>query len=174
MEFIPERPPRGSPDILARSAREEWFVECKRLQKRSAYSERERKKWLAMWSSFARLLTRHNLSLVFEITFHVELASLPDDYLVAQLAGKLPLLSVPCHIASNETWDVTARPVDYRRARAHLRRYYVRDPSDRMQVSSVCQVDFGKSWATTQITVPAVSSAILLSKYFILCNLFAF
>ena len=133
VEFIPERPPGKSPDFLARSGREEWFIECKRLQKSSAYSEREREKWLAMWSKFARHLTRHNLSLVFEITFHVELASLPDDFLVAQLAGKLPLLSFPCHIASNETWDVTARPVDYRRARAHLRRYYVRDPSDQMQ-----------------------------------------
>ena len=133
VEFIPECPPGKSPDILARSAREEWFVECKRLQKSSAYSERERQKWLAMWSRFARHLTRHNLSLVFEITFHVELASLPDDFLVAQLAGKLPFLSFPCHIASNETWDVTARPVDYRRARAHLRRYRVRIPSDQMQ-----------------------------------------
>ena len=86
-----------------------------------------------MWSRFVQHLTRHNISLIFEITFHVELESLPDDYLVVQLAGKLPFLSVPCHIASNETWDVTARPVDYRRARAHLRRYRVRVPSDQMQ-----------------------------------------
>ncbi|MCY4454589.1 MAG: hypothetical protein OXC01_21880 [Immundisolibacterales bacterium] len=133
VEFIPERPPGKSPDILARSGREEWFVECKRLRKSSEYSEREREKWLAMWSRFAQHLTRHNISLVFEMTFHVELASLPDDYLVAQLAGKLPFLSFPCHIASNETWDVTARPVDYHRARAHLRRYRVRVPSDQIQ-----------------------------------------
>ena len=133
VEFIPERPPGKSPDILARSGREEWFVECKRLRKSSGYSEREREKWLAMWSRFVQHLTRHNISLIFEITFHVELESLPDDYLVVQLAGKLPFLSVPCHIASNETWDVTARPVDYRRARAHLRRYRVRVPSDQMQ-----------------------------------------
>ena len=133
VEFIPERPPQKSPDILARSGREEWFVECKRLRKSSAYSEREREKWLTMWSRFAHHLISHNISLVFEMTFHVELESLPDDYLVTQLAGKLPFLSFPCHIASNETCDVTARPVDYRRARAYLRRYRVRIPSDQMQ-----------------------------------------
>ena len=86
-----------------------------------------------MWAQFVQHLTHHNVSLVFEITFHVELQSLPDDYLVTQSAGKLPLLSFPCHIASNETWDVTARPIDYRRARHHLRRYRVRAPSDQMQ-----------------------------------------
>ena len=133
VEFIVESPTQKTPDFLARSKREEWFVECKRLRKSSEYSEREREKWLAMWAQFVQHLTQHNVSLVFEITFHVELQSLPDDYLVIQLAGKLPLLSFPCHIASNETWDVTARPIDYRRARDHLRRYRVRIPSDQMQ-----------------------------------------
>ena len=86
-----------------------------------------------MRAKFVQHLTHHNISLVFDIAFHVELHSLPDDYLVNQLAGKLPFLSFPCHIASNQTWDVTARPIDYRRAREHLRRYRVRIPSDQMQ-----------------------------------------
>ena len=133
VEFVPERSTGKSPDILARSGREEWFVECKRLRKSSRYSEREREKWLAMWSRFVPHLTRHDISLVFEMTFHEELESLPNDFLVTQLAGKLPFLSYPCRIVSNETWDVIARAVDYRRAQAHLERYSVRLPSDQMQ-----------------------------------------
>ena len=86
-----------------------------------------------MWSRFVQHLTRNRISLVFDITFHVELETLPDDYLVTQLAGKLRFLTFPCHIASNDTWDVTAQLVDYARARAHLRRYSVRYPSDQMQ-----------------------------------------
>ena len=133
VEFIPETPTRKTPDFLARSDREEWFVECKRLHKRSEYSEREREKWLIMWSPFAEHLGRNGHSLVFDITFHVELETLPDDYLMEHLAGKLRLLAFPCRVASNGTWDVTATPVDYRRVRDHLRRYCVRFPSDQLQ-----------------------------------------
>ena len=103
VEFIAENPQQKTPDFLARSGREQWFVECKRLRKSSEYSEREREKWLAMWAQFVQHLTHHNVSLVFEIAFHVELQSLRDDYLVTQLAGKLPLLSFPCHIAAYST-----------------------------------------------------------------------
>ena len=133
VEFIPESPRRKTPDLRALSGRDEWFVECKRLRKSSEYSEREREKWLTMWSRFVQFLTRHRISLVFDMTFHVELESLPDDYLMSQLAGKLRFLSFPCHIVSNETWDVTAKPVDYGRASAHLNKYRVRVPSDQLQ-----------------------------------------
>ena len=133
VEFIPECSQRKTPDIRAHSGRDEWYVECKRLQKSSEYSERERVKWLAMWSRFVQHLTRDRISLVFEMTFHVELESLPDDYLVTQLAGKLQFLSSPCHVISNETWDVTSKPVDYSRASAHLDKYYVRNTSDQLQ-----------------------------------------
>ena len=113
VEFIPETSHRKTPDFLARSDRDEWYVECKRLQKRSEYSEREREKWLAMWSPFAQHLARNGHSLVFDVTFHVELETLPDDYLMEHLAGELRFLSFPCRIVSNDTWDVTAKPVDY-------------------------------------------------------------
>ena len=133
VEFVPESPQVKTPDFRADSGRDEWFVECKRLRKSSEYSERERTKWLTMWSKFVQYLTRDRISLVFEMTFHVELASLPDDYLMSELAGKLRFLSFPCHIVSNEIWDVTAKPVDYGRASAHLKKYRVRDPSDQVQ-----------------------------------------
>lgn len=133
VEFIPETSRRKTPDFLAGSDRDEWFVECKRLQKRSQYSEREQEKWLAMWSPFAQHLVRQGHSLVFDITFHVELETLPDDYLMEQLGGKLRSLSLPCSIISNDTWEVKAKRVDYRRVRDHLRRYRFRLPSDQLQ-----------------------------------------
>ena len=133
VEFIPESSQGKTPDFRAHSGCDEWFVECKRLRKTSKYSEREREKWLTMWSRFVPFPTRHRISLVFEMTFHVELKSLSDDYLMSQLAGKLRFLSVPCSIVSNGTWDVTAKPVDYGYAAAHLRKYLVRIPSDQLQ-----------------------------------------
>ena len=133
VEFVPESPKVKTPDFRADSGSEEWFVECKRMRKSSEYSERERTKWLAMWSKFVQYLTRERISLVFEMTFHVELESLSDDHLMSELAGKLRFLSFPCHVVSNEIWDVTAKPVDYSRASAHLKKRRVRDPSDQVQ-----------------------------------------
>ena len=133
VEFIPESSRRKTPDLRARSVGDEWFIECKRLEKSSEYSERERAKWLAMWRKFAEYLGHERIALVFEMTFHVELESLPDDYLMSQLAGKLRFLSLPGQIVSNDTWDVTVKPVDYGHAAAHLKTYRVRVPSDQAQ-----------------------------------------
>jgi hypothetical protein len=129
VEFVKERPPVKSPDFRAARGGDEWFVECKRLQSSSDYSERERRKWLAMWTQLRGFLVREQYSAVFDIVFHVELESLPDDFLVAQLPGKLRLVQLPCEVIANEVWTVSARTVDYRAAHDHLARYLVRYPS---------------------------------------------
>jgi hypothetical protein len=133
VEFIAEQPPERRPDIRALKNGEEWFVECKRLQKSSQYSDEERNKWLNMWVPFRDFLIESRTSAVFDIVFHVELGSLADDFLVAQLAGKLPLIQLPCTLISNDTWEISAKPVDYETATAHLKKYLVRYPSDQIQ-----------------------------------------
>ena len=132
VEFIQERPTEKTPDIRALKGSEEWFIECKRLQKSSAYSEREREKWLVMWARFRDFLVDSGVSAVFDIVFHVELDSLPDDFVMQELSGKLALIQMPCEIVSNETWDVSAKPVDYSTAKEHLRKYRVKYPSDQI------------------------------------------
>jgi hypothetical protein len=132
VEFIEEQPPRKSPDIRATQGAAEWFIECKRLQKSSDYSESERLKWLAMWTRFRPFLLGERFSAVFDIVFHVELNTLPNEFLIEQLPGKLRLVQLPCEVIANETWSVRARPVDYKTAREHLGKYLVRYPSDQI------------------------------------------
>jgi hypothetical protein len=132
VQFIEEQPPKKSPDIRAKHGSVEWFIECKRLQKSSDYSESERLKWLAMWTRFRPFLLGERLSAVFDIVFHVELNTLPDEFLIARLPGKLRLVQLPCDVIANETWSVRARPVDYKTAREHLAKYLVRYPSDQI------------------------------------------
>lgn len=132
VQFIAEQPPERRPDIRAIKEGDEWFVECKRLQKSSQYSENEREKWLTMWTKFRDVLIDKGFSAVFDITFHVELATLPDEFLLHQLGGKLRFVQLPCEIISNDTWTVSARPIDYEAAREHLRKYLVRYPSDQI------------------------------------------
>lgn len=56
VELLKERPQSKTPDICARKGSDEWFIECKRLQKSSKYSEDERTIWLSMWAQFRNVL----------------------------------------------------------------------------------------------------------------------
>lgn len=49
-----------------------------------------------------------------------------------ELAGKLAFVQLPCKIISNETWEVSAEPVNYEAAHAHLEKYWVKYPSDQL------------------------------------------
>ena len=132
VEFLNEMPPAKSPDIRAANNREEWFVECKRLAMSSEYSRSERKKWLEMWHNFRDLLSDQRLPYILDIVFHVELETLPDNFLRDELGGKLHLISPPCKVISNATWDVEVKMVDFATARDHLRKYLVKYPSDQL------------------------------------------
>jgi hypothetical protein len=132
VELLDERPPEKRPDIRAQEGSDEWFIECKRLQKSSDYSENEREKWLRMWVKLRDFLIDRRISAIFDIVFHVELDTLPDDFLLDQLSGKLPLVRLPCEIVSNDTWEVSARPIDYAAAQKHLNKYMVKYPSEQL------------------------------------------
>jgi hypothetical protein len=132
IEFIDEAPPEKRPDFRAKRNSGEWFVECKRLNPVSDYSEKERQKWLNMWSKMSHFMIGEHYSGVLDITFHIELESLPDDFLLTELSGKLRFVQPPCVLISNDTWEVSIHPVDYRAAREHLSKYDVKYPSDQI------------------------------------------
>ena len=132
VELLEEAPPDRRPDIRALMGGNAWYIECKRLEKTSDYSERERRKWLRMWAQARDVLLDCRCSVVLDVVFHVELESLPDDFLVKELCGKLMLVQPPCLVISNEIWEVSAAPVDYVAARDHLARYCVKYPSDQI------------------------------------------
>jgi hypothetical protein len=132
VSFVAEEPPEKLPDIKAASGNTEWFIECKRLDTTSEYSKKERQKWLKMWRYLSHYLIDKQIAAVLEIVFHVELESLPDNFLVRQLAGKLPLLSSRCVVISNEQWQVSFDTVDFDKATAHLKQFYVKIPSSQL------------------------------------------
>ena len=139
--FIPEAPPAKRPDLEAQSKTQIWTIECKRLSKSSSYSEAERTKWLRMWRPLRELLVNRGYPVVLEIAFHVELQTLPDDFLVDQLAGKLALAVPPRSLVSNETFDVRVGRVDFARIRRHLTRNYVKHPSPQLNELIAGRID---------------------------------
>jgi hypothetical protein len=132
VEFIPESPSRKTADLRASSEGTEWTIECKRLSKSPQYSQQEREKWLRMWDPFSQFLVDQRMPYVLDVVFHEELESLPDSFLVEQLAGKLPLVLPPCTVIENEQWKVNVSLVDFAAARQHLSKYYVKYPSDQL------------------------------------------
>jgi len=78
VSFVPEGSGRSA-DLLAINGDDEWAVECKRLQQRSAYSIKEQDKWLAMLSHVSNFLMTNNLLL--EVVFHKELHLLEETLL---------------------------------------------------------------------------------------------
>ena len=62
VEFLDESPNKRTPDLRASNGVDEWFIECKRLDKHSQYTRKERAKWRAMWSLLSdRLVSRRSL-----------------------------------------------------------------------------------------------------------------
>ena len=131
--FEPVSALKRTQDLYAQSGRSKWSIECKRMSKSSQYSTQEREKWLRMWLPLSGWLKQNSHAVVLDIVFHVELETLGDDFVVTELAGKLPFIATnPCKIISNDIWNVSVKRVDFERAASHLSQYLVKCPSDQM------------------------------------------
>lgn len=133
VSFIPASSTEKRPDIRAANADGEWFIETKRMAANSGYSQKEREKWLRMWRVLKDCLVKHRYPFILDIAFHVELATLPDDFVAKELEGKLRFVTGPCHLISNATWDVRVKPVDFEKIRNHLADQYVKCHSRQLQ-----------------------------------------
>ncbi len=131
--FIPADPNERRPDIRAGRGAEEWFVEAKRMTANSGYSQKERDKWLRLWNPLKDSLVKAGLPVILDITFHVELETLDDEFAREQLAGKLNLVVGPCELISNDQWTVRVRFVDFDRIRQHFEKFYVKIHSRQLQ-----------------------------------------
>jgi Holliday junction resolvase len=132
--FLPENAQGKQPDIRAARGEETWLIEAKRLDKTSQYSELERQKWLMMWARFSDALGHSRLSLLFDIVFHVELADLPANFLQEHLTRHIRAVDAQAVLVSDTVWTVSVRPVDINAARAHLEKFYVKYPSEQLNM----------------------------------------
>lgn len=113
-----------TPDFLVSKGLEQWQVECKRQQKTSEYARTETRKRQALITQVSRLLLEFNVLL--DVTFHVELVSLPDTYLLDMLADIIPDTKSPGRIVSNKEVDIDLAFVDILAIQRHLESYFVK------------------------------------------------
>lgn len=119
-----------SPDLEVVKGEVKWQVECKRQMKTADYTYRETKKRQVMISQISKVLLQYNILL--DIKFHVELVSLPDNYLFDLLNEVIPIAKTPCKIVSNEVIDIQLSFVDIDYIQDHLRKYMVKNNSPQL------------------------------------------
>ncbi len=126
VSFIDEGSTRA-PDIAVRNlSGHELQVECKRKFKLSEYARIERASWIRLFAPVREYLRAAKESLVVDVTFHQELASLPDGYLGDLIIPKLRLAVPPARIIDNDELEVEFRRANVERCQKHLEKNRVK------------------------------------------------
>lgn len=110
VEFLPEGPGR-TPDLSIAMHGQKLSVECKRMSSRSQYAIEEESNWREHWSAAETVLRRNGQWIWLDVMVHVELTSLPLDWLAQRLEAMLPLQDSDGATA-DETATVRARVID--------------------------------------------------------------
>jgi hypothetical protein len=130
VEFVRETPGRGrTPDLHVFRKGSRWAVECKRLTP-SSYAAREKSRGTKLAEPIHALCLETNESVVVEVKYKVQLANVPDDYLVAHVRSAI-------RSGALDPWEDTiasgrVRPVNWRLIRKVLAKDYVYFGGSRM------------------------------------------
>lgn len=129
VELLDERPPAKSPDMVVRKNEIEIYVECKRLQRRTSYAERERNEFLKLWDAAKHILWKNQQWVWFKGMFHVEISSLPEDFLANVFQNSLPIGSGEILVYSGAEATIHARLIDKHAVWKHLQNWQVKTNS---------------------------------------------
>lgn len=129
VELLAEKPPQKSPDMVVRREGLEIYVECKRLDRRTSYSERERDDFLKLWDAATTVLLEKRQWVWFKGIFHVEVDSLPPDFLAKLFEKALPLTSAESLIYDGNDATIHAKLIDKHAVWRHLEDWQVKTNS---------------------------------------------
>lgn len=122
---------RKTPDFLIQKDGFSYDLECKRFSRRPEYSERERDAWLRLWQPVSIWLHQRRLSLVLRVSFHVEVHTLPKNYLVDFFRRNELRLASGFDIEDSGRCTVKTRPVDLAGISSTLKANWVKCNSSR-------------------------------------------
>lgn len=151
VEFLEERPGQKSPDMVVRQEGLEFFIECKRLQRRTSYAEKERDEFLRVWDLAGDELVRNRQWLWLKGNFHVEASELPDDFLRNIFASKLPAPLGESVIYDGPEATIHARHINQVAVKSHISNYWVKTNS-----ATLSQL-LGGDWAPLNSSVTILS-----------------
>lgn len=161
VEFIPTQRGAGlkTPDMVARKDRAEIYIECKRQDRRAAYAENERNEFLRLWDTTRPIIQLNGQWLWMKGTFHVELSSLPTEFLSKILEERLPLRVKEALLYDGPELTLHVRHIDVTKVQHHFR-------NNRVKANSPTLTEvIGGEWApknasVTMATIAAVSEIV--------------
>ena len=145
--FVPETPHVKTPDLSVANGRRKIAVECKRMSQSSKYSVDERNHFQRLWQPVVRYLVRKRIGMTFDITFHSELRSLPDDLLLRAVRDRIRLIAFPTVIHDDSQVTISVRPGDLSEMHEVLGRQVVKTCSSRFMELATGKYERHKGFA---------------------------
>lgn len=149
VEFIPTQRGAGvkTPDMVARKDGAEIYIECKRQDRRAAYSENERNEFLRLWDTARSIIQLNGQWLWMRGTFHVELSTLPSKFLSNILEERLPLRAKQALLYDGPEVTLHVRKIDI----ANVQDYF---KNNRVKANSPTLTNvIGGDWAPKNASV---------------------
>jgi hypothetical protein len=155
VELIEENGGAKSPDMVVRKGKFEIFIECKRLDRRTAYSEKERNEFLRIWDAAVPVLVANKQWVWLKATFHSEASTLPTDFLANILQEALPIRNEETLIHESADATIHARLINRLAVQKHVEQYTVKFPTP--MLNSL----LGGDWApdNSEVTVASLVKA---------------
>lgn len=129
VEFLDEQRSAKSPDMRVFMNGIELYIECKRLARRTSYAEQERNEFLRLWDGAKHVLLQQNQCVWFKGNFHVEVTTLPKNFLAEIFAKALPIAAGEVLIYDGLEATIHARVIDMKLVHLHLARWRVKTNS---------------------------------------------
>ncbi|EJD6600178.1 hypothetical protein M0L39_RS09515 [Providencia rettgeri] len=129
--FIPESPKEKTPDLLIEKNNSNYFVECKRLNKVTDYSEKERNEWLKHWKHISASMLSYDSSLMLDIVFLSEIDKVKTSDIcnsLARLINNLPS-NKNTNTLLHKDFTLKLNKIDIHKVQLHLADNNVKLPS---------------------------------------------
>lgn len=118
-----------SPDMRVVRDNQEFYVECKRLARRTQYAENERNEFLRMWDRAKPLLMENRQWIWFKGVFHVDTPELSTDFLHDVWKASLPIGAGETLIHDSAQATIHARLIDRAAVHRHMEQFWVKGNS---------------------------------------------
>lgn len=125
VEFIKEGAGK-SPDMRVVRQHQEFFIECKRMARRTQYAEIERNEFLRIWDHAKPLLLQNRQWIWFKGSFHVDASTLPTDFLHKIWKTVLPVGAGEKLIHHSPQATIHARLIDRVAVHRHMHDFWVK------------------------------------------------
>lgn len=136
-----------TPDMRIMQGSEEFYVECKRMARRTDYAEKERDQFLRLWDAGTQVLIDKRQWVWFKGVFHSDPGQLPDNFLLDLWQSSLPIGLGERVLLDDDDATIKARLIDQAAVRRHMRDFWVKAYSPMMT-----QV-IGGDWAPEDASV---------------------